>query len=455
MPASASSPRCARCAPSSSCGTRSPATATASSDAKLRRFRYGVQVNSLGLDRAAAGEQRLSHPARDPGGHALEEAPGRAPSSCRPGTRRWACRGPGTSNGRCACSRSWRSRPTCWSTTTCSTASQSVAAKVDELKAEARAELARIDAMGGALAAVEIGLHEEPPGRERRHPLRRIAAGAQKVVGVNCYTETAPSPLTTGDDGGVPDRRSRGRGGADRAPRRRIGRRATRRPWPRALAELERAAREGRNVMPASIACAHAGVTTGEWAECLRAVFGEYRAPTGVAGADDGSRCATRWPPVRDQVDALARRLGRRLKMLVGKPGLDGHSNGAEQIAVAARDCGIEVVYEGIRLSPARIVGARSRKASMWSVSRSSRARTCRWCRRCCERMRDDGIGDVPVVVGGIIPPDDMKALLAMPASPGSTRPRISPSTRSWTTSSRSWPPRRVRLRSGAKMDRK
>ena len=180
-----------------------------------------------------------------------------------------------------------------------------------------------------------------------------------------------------------------------------------------ALAELERAAREDRNVMPASITCAHAGVTTGEWSECLRQVFGEYRAPTGIAGAETAADTDA-LAPVRAKVDALAGTLGRRLKILVGKPGLDGHSNGAEQIAVAARDAGMEVVYEGIRLSPARIVGAALEEAvhvvglSILSGSHLPLVQEV------MERMRKDGIGDVPVVVGGIIPPDDMQTLLAM-----------------------------------------
>ena len=180
-----------------------------------------------------------------------------------------------------------------------------------------------------------------------------------------------------------------------------------------ALAELERAAREDRNVMPSSIACAHAGVTTGEWSECLRQVFGEYRAPTGIAGAETATD-SDALAPVRAKVDALAGTLGRRLKILVGKPGLDGHSNGAEQIAVAARDSGMEVVYEGIRLSPARIVGAALEEAvhvvglSILSGSHLPLVQEV------MERMRKDGIGDIPVVVGGIIPPDDMQTLLAM-----------------------------------------
>ena len=178
-----------------------------------------------------------------------------------------------------------------------------------------------------------------------------------------------------------------------------------------ALAELKAAAQEGRNIMPASIACAHAGVTTGEWGQSLREVFGEYRAPTGVSGARVAA--ADVFAPVRAKVDAAHAKLGRRLKMLVGKPGLDGHSNGAEQIAVAARDSGIEVVYEGIRLTPARIANTALEEGvhivglSILSGSHMPLVKEV------LRRMRDIGVGEIPVVVGGIIPPEDAKELLA------------------------------------------
>jgi (2R)-ethylmalonyl-CoA mutase len=171
------------------------------------------------------------------------------------------------------------------------------------------------------------------------------------------------------------------------------------------------ATKEDRNVMPASIECAKAGVTTGEWTDALRGVFGEYRAPTGVAraaGVTDGRLEAT-----RREVDAVSRRLGRRIKMLVGKPGLDGHSNGAEQIAVRARDCGMEVVYEGIRLTPERIVNAALEESvhvvglSILSGGHVSLVGDV------LKGLREAGIGDVPVVVGGIIPPADAEALIA------------------------------------------
>jgi (2R)-ethylmalonyl-CoA mutase len=177
-----------------------------------------------------------------------------------------------------------------------------------------------------------------------------------------------------------------------------------------ALDNLRTAASGSENIMEPSIACAHAGVTTGEWAGVLRDVFGEYRAPTGVGGS--AAVGATQMDPVRLRVDGLEEVLGTRLKMLVGKPGLDGHSNGAEQIAVRARDAGVEVVYEGIRLTPAEIVQAALQEGvhvvglSILSGSHVTLVAEV------VERMRDAGIGDVPVIVGGIIPPDDEKQLL-------------------------------------------
>jgi (2R)-ethylmalonyl-CoA mutase len=173
-----------------------------------------------------------------------------------------------------------------------------------------------------------------------------------------------------------------------------------------ALAELERAAKEDRNIMEPSIACAKVGVTTGEWGGTLRKVFGEYRAPTGVAQAAIAGAGAG-LEDVRKEVEAASAKIGRRIKFLVGKPGLDGHSNGAEQIAVRARDCGMEVVYEGIRLTPAQIVRAAvDESAHVVGLSILSGSHVP-LVSELMERMRKEGLGDVPVVVGGIIPPED------------------------------------------------
>jgi (2R)-ethylmalonyl-CoA mutase len=286
-----------------------------------------------------------------------------------------------------------------------------VAAKVEALIAEAREELARIEAMGGALAAVESGYMKQRLVESSAARLAAIASGEQVVVGVNKYTESAPSPLTLGEDAGFMSVDP----GAEREQVERLKAWRAQRDAgavTAALAGLEAAAREGRNVMEPSIACARAGVTTGEWGASLRQVLGEYRAPTGVAGAHV-DLAADRLAPVQAAVEAASRRLGRRLKMLVGKPGLDGHSNGAEQIAVAARDCGFEVVYEGIRLTPARIAmtaleeGVHVVGLSILSGSHMPLVTEV------LERLQKLGLDDIPVVVGGIIPPSDADRLRA------------------------------------------
>ena len=287
--------------------------------------------------------------------------------------------------------------------------SKEIAARVEALKQEALAEMGRIADMGGAVAAIEAAYMKQRLVESNLKRLAAIESGEQTVVGVNAYTEGAPSPLGGGQESilTVDDSVERGqieRLNAWRATRDQAAVKA-------ALAELVAATKEDRNVMPASIECAKAGVTTGEWTDALRSVFGEYRAPTGVAraaGVTDGRLEAT-----RREVDAVSRRLGRRIKMLVGKPGLDGHSNGAEQIAVRARDCGMEVVYEGIRLTPERIVNAALEESvhvvglSILSGGHVSLVGDV------LKGMREAGIGDVPVVVGGIIPPADAEALIA------------------------------------------
>jgi (2R)-ethylmalonyl-CoA mutase len=238
--------------------------------------------------------------------------------------------------------------------------------------------------------------------------LRQIESGAQVVVGVNRWTETEPSPLSAGSAAVVTVDESVEREQIERLQAWRTSREAT--AVKKALADLERAAKEGRNVMEPSIACAKAGVTTGEWGTTLRGVFGEYRAPTGVSGAA-GVASDESLEDVRAEVESVSARLGRRIKLLVGKPGLDGHSNGAEQIAVRARDCGMEVVYEGIRLTPAQIVRAAADEAvhvvglSILSGSHVPLVKDV------LTRMREEGLSDVPLVVGGLIPPEDAAEL--------------------------------------------
>ncbi|MCX8100700.1 MAG: methylmalonyl-CoA mutase family protein [Geminicoccaceae bacterium] len=285
-----------------------------------------------------------------------------------------------------------------------------IEAKVRELEEAAMEELGRVESMGGAMAAVESGYMKARLVESNTKRVAAIASGALPVVGVNCFTESEPSPLTAGEGGflAVDPRAEAEQIARLEAHRARRDAKAV----AAALAALREAAQEGRNILPPSIDCARAGVTTGEWAQVLREVFGEYRAPTGVgAVAGVGSDLLA---PVRARVEEASRRLGRRLKILVGKPGLDGHSNGAEQIAVAARDSGMEVVYDGIRLTPARIAttaleeGVHLVGLSILSGSHEPLVREV------LERMRKLGIGEVPVVVGGIVPPEDAKRLLAM-----------------------------------------
>ena len=280
--------------------------------------------------------------------------------------------------------------------------SSEIAHKVAELKREAKEELTRIEAMGGAVAAVESGYMKQQLVESNTARLEAIERGEQIVVGVNKYLETEPSPLTGGVESIMTvseeaehdqiERLNAWRAQRDKAA------------VAEALKDLKRAAGGGGNIMPASIQCAKAGVTTGEWGWMLREAFGEYRAPTGVgramrndvSGLDD----------IRADVDRVSRKLGRRLTFLVGKPGLDGHSNGAEQIAVRARDAGMQVVYEGIRLTPEEIVdAARKGKAHVIGLSVLSGSHMP-LVEDVVARMKKEGL-DVPVVVGGIIPPED------------------------------------------------
>ena len=279
--------------------------------------------------------------------------------------------------------------------------------KVEELKREAKEELARIDAMGGAVAAVESGYMKQRLVESNTARLEAIERVEQIVVGVNKYIETEASPLTGGIDAILTvsaeaevDQLERLK--AWRAQRDNVAVTA-------ALKELKRAAAGQGNIMPASITCAKAGVTTGEWGWTLREALGEYRAPTGVGramrndvgGLDD----------IRAEVDRVSRKLGRRLTFVVGKPGLDGHSNGAEQIAVRARDSGMQVIYEGIRLTPEEIVAAvQKQKAHVVGLSILSGSHIP-LVMDVVSRLKEAGLDDLPLIVGGIIPPEDALTL--------------------------------------------
>ena len=278
--------------------------------------------------------------------------------------------------------------------------------KVEALKRETREELKRIDDMGGAVAAVESGYMKQQLVESSTARLEAIERGEQVVVGVNKYLETEPSPLAGGIDSimVVPEAAERGQVEGLNAWRAARDKSAV----ANTLKELKRAATSGGNIMPASIACAKAGVTTGEWGWTLREAFGEYRAPTGVGSAMRND--VDGLDDIRADVDRVSRKLGRRLTFLVGKPGLDGHSNGAEQIAVRARDAGMQVVYEGIRLTPEEIVdAARKQKAHVVGLSVLSGSHMPLVV-DVVARMKKAGL-DVPVVVGGIIPPEDAAAM--------------------------------------------
>ncbi len=283
-----------------------------------------------------------------------------------------------------------------------------VAAKVEELKEGARAELATIDAMGGAVEAIDYMKSRLVESNAAR--IAAIESGETVVVGVNRFTEAEPSPLTSGPEAiMVADEAAE----ADQIARLEAWRAARDAQRVKAaLAALREAAVTGANIMPPSIEAARAGVTTGEWGEVMREVFGRFRAPTGVSPAP--SNRTEGLDELRAAVDAVSDRLGRRLSFLVAKPGLDGHSNGAEQIATRARDCGMDIRYDGIRLTPAEIAEAAAEKGahvvglSILSGSHLPLVEAT------LEELRARGLGHVPVVVGGIIPEQDATRLKAM-----------------------------------------
>ena len=287
--------------------------------------------------------------------------------------------------------------------------SPEITAKVAALARDAKQELAHIEVMGGAVAAVDQGYMKQQLVESNTLRVEAIERGERIIVGVNRFVETEPSPLADAADAILtvsPQAEADQIAGLEAWREARDGQAVA-----ASLRALRAAAKDGSNIMPASIACAKAGVTTGEWAFALRDAFGEYRAATGVgravrndsAGLDD----------IRADVDRVSRKLGRRLKFLVGKPGLDGHSNGAEQIAVRARDAGMDVIYEGIRLTPAEIVeAARQEGAHVVGLSILSGSHLP-LVKDVVARMQEAGLEDIPVVVGGIIPPEDASMLKA------------------------------------------
>jgi ethylmalonyl-CoA mutase len=376
-------------------------------DEKARRFRYGVQVNSLGLTEQQAEnnvyrillETLAVTLSKDARARAVQlPAWNEALGLPRPWDQQWSLR---------------MQQVLAYETDLLEfedifDGSKVIEAKTQELIEGARAELATIDAAGGAAAALPMLKAALVDSNRKR--VEAIEASAQKIVGVNCFTEAEPSPLETAEKSIqtvdlAAEAEQIARLKAWRGQRNHGEAEA-------ALAALRASAQEARNVMPASLACAKAGVTTGEWAQALRDVYGEYRGPTGVAlvietGGEDVDA-------VKRNVAALSEKLGRQLSFLVGKPGLDGHSNGAEQIAARGRAVGMDVHYEGIRLTPAEIVAAaKDKRAHAIGLSILSGSHLD-LVQDVVRLMRAEGLDNVPLVVGGIIPPADALALKQM-----------------------------------------
>ncbi len=380
-------------------------------DEKQRRFRYGVQVNSLGLTESQPENnvQRivlemlavtLSKNAR---ARAIQlPAWNEALGLPRPWDQQWALR----------MQQVLALETDLLEYGDLFDGSPVIEAKVQALIAGAEAEMARVAEQGGMVQAIESGYVKRELVVSHTRRMRDIESGELKIVGVNCFRETAESPLTAGADAGIMKvdvQAERDQIAALQAFRASRDQAAV----ADALAQLRAAAVGGANIMPASIACARAGVTTGEWSQVLREVFGEYRAPTGIDIALAGQAGSAAMDAVRARVRRTGEELGRPLRLLIGKPGLDGHSNGAEQIAVKGRDAGFEIVYEGIRLTPSQIARAAQEEGvhliglSVLSGSHLELVADIQ------AELAKIGAGEVPLIIGGIIPEDDARQLLA------------------------------------------
>ncbi|NHC23255.1 protein meaA [Nocardioides sp. IC4_145] len=386
-------------------------------DPKMRRFRYGVQVNSLGLTEAQPENnvQRIVLEmlgvtlSKDARARAIQlPAWNEALGLPRPWDQQWSLR----------LQQVLAFESDLLEYDDIFTGSTVVEAKVAELVAGAKAEIDRVQAMGGAIAAVESGYMKQELVSAHAARRARIEAGDEIIVGVNKFETTEPSPLTADLDGAIMT--------AD--PQAEASAVASVEAWKaerdedevaRALADLAEAAKTDANLMLPTLAAARAGATTGEWAGTLREVFGEFRAPTGVSGAvvaASAGQAGAELSAVRERVRATGEELsgntGGRLRLLVGKPGLDGHSNGAEQVAVRARDAGFEVIYQGIRLTPEQIVSAAVAEdvhcvgLSILSGSHMELVPAV------LDGLREAGMSDVPVIVGGIIPDSDGRRLV-------------------------------------------
>jgi (2R)-ethylmalonyl-CoA mutase len=378
---------------------------------KQRRFRYGVQVNSLGLTESQPENnvQRivlemlavtLSKNAR---ARAIQlPAWNEALGLPRPWDQQWALR----------MQQVLAMETDLLEYGDLFDGSPVIEAKVQELIAGAEAEMSRVEEQGGMVQAIESGYVKRELVQSHTRRMRDIESGELKIVGVNCFRETAESPLTAGTDSGIMKvdvQAERDQIAALQAFRASRDQAAVE----TALAELRAVAVSGDNIMPASIACARAGVTTGEWSEVLREVFGEYRAPTGIDIAMAGQAGSAAMDEVRSKVRRTSEELGRPLRLLIGKPGLDGHSNGAEQIAVKGRDAGFEIVYEGIRLTPSHIARAAQEEGvhliglSVLSGSHLELVEDIQ------AELAKIGATDLPLIIGGIIPEDDAAQLLS------------------------------------------
>ncbi|MYV40366.1 protein meaA [Streptomyces sp. SID1328] len=386
-------------------------------DPKQRRFRYGVQVNSLGLTEAQPENnvQRIVLEmlavtlSKDARARAVQlPAWNEALGLPRPWDQQWSLR----------IQQVLAHESDLLEYEDIFAGSHVIEEKVSALVDDSFAEMARIEEMGGAMAAVESGYLKAQLVASHAERRARIESGEEKIIGVNIFETTEPNPLTADLDTAIQT--------VDPAVENRVIEalgtwRDTRyqppfnHPRPcKALEKLKEAAKGTDNLMEATLECARAGVTTGEWAGALREVFGEYRAPTGVSSAPVAvpAEAGSAMAGVRARVDATARDLGvGKLRFLVGKPGLDGHSNGAEQIAVRARDAGFEVVYQGIRLTPEQIVDAALAEdvhAVGLSILSGSHAQLVP---DVLDRLREAGAHDIPVIAGGIIPNADAELL--------------------------------------------
>ncbi len=377
-------------------------------DEKHRRFRYGVQVNSLGLTEQQPENNvyriLIEMPAvvlsKNARARAVQlPAWNEALGLPRPWDQQWSLR---------------MQQIVAYETDLLEygdlfDGSTEIERKVEALKAEARAELAKVQSLGGGTSEAVIAYMKRALVTSNTARLQAIESGETKIIGVNAFTTTEASPLSGGDGEQIMTVKDNVEyEQIEKLKAWRVARDAG--AVKAALGDLTCAATEGRNIMEPSIACARVGVTTGEWSEALRGVFGEYRAPTGVAlviTSDAGAKIED----IRTRIKSLAARLGETPRFLMGKPGLDGHSNGAEQIAVRAADCGLEVIYDGIRVTPEQLVKTvADRHVHVLGLSILSGSHVP-LVREVMQRLRAAGLSHVPVVAGGIIPADDVNVL--------------------------------------------